>query len=138
MHLYKFQNLTDANLGNANTLPNNWSYNTDITIYVRVENGVCAPEIQPIEFKLGTTLNLLTNEATPPSIFDDDLDAIKSVNLKTFEYLFTTDNTVSITYFSSENDAKNNINPISSTQNITSTGTYFLRFEKANSCPNWA
>ena len=133
-----YQNLTDATLGNANTLPNNWSYNTDITIYVRVENGVCAPEIQPIEFKLGTTLNLLTNEATPPSICDDDFDDIKSVNLKTFEYLFTTDNTVSITYFNSENDAKNNANPISSTQNISSTGTYFLRFDKANSCPNWA
>ena len=133
-----YQNLTDATLGNANTLPNNWSYNTDITIYVRVENGVCAPEIQPIEFKLGTTLNLLTNEATPPSICDDDLDAIKSVNLKTFESFFTTDNSVSITYFNSENDAKNNANPISSTQNISSTGTYFLRFDKANSCPNWA
>ena len=133
-----YQNLTDATLGNANTLPNNWSYNTDITIYVRVENGVCAPEIQPIEFKLGTTLNLLTNEATPPSICDDDLDAVKSVNLKTFESFFTTDNSVSIAYFNSENDAKNNINPISSTQNISSTGTYFLRFDKANSCPNWA
>ena len=133
-----YQNLTDATLGNANTLPNNWSYNTDITIYVRVENGFCSLEIQPIEFKLGTTLNLLTNEATPPSICDDDLDAIKSVNLKTFEPFFTTDNSVSITYFNSENDAKNNVNPISSTQNITSTGSYFLRFEKANSCPNWA
>ncbi|WP_374363754.1 choice-of-anchor L domain-containing protein [Cloacibacterium sp.] len=133
-----YQNLTDATLGNANTLPNNWSYNTDITIYVRVENGFCSLEIQPIEFKLGTTLNLLTNEATPPSICDDDLDAIKSVNLKTFEPFFTTDNSVSITYFNSENDAKNNVNPISSTQNITSTGTYFLRFEKANFCPNWA
>ena len=133
-----YQNLTDANLGNANTLPNNWSYNTDTLIYVRVENGFCSLEIQPIEFKLGTTLNLLTNEATPPSICDDDLDAIKSVNLKTFESLFTTDNSVSITYFNSENDAKNNVNPISSTQNITSTGTYFLRFEKANFCPNWA
>lgn len=133
-----YQNLTDATLSNTNTLPNNWSYNTDTTIYVRVENGVCAPEIQPIEFKLGTTLNLLTNEATPPSICDDDLDAIKSVNLKTFEPFFTTDNSVSITYFNSENDAKNNVNPISSIQNITSTGTYFLRFEKANFCPNWA
>ena len=133
-----YQNLTDATLGNANTLPNNWSYNTDTTIYARVENGFCSLEIQPIEFKLGTTLNLLTNEATPPSICDDDLDAIKSVNLKTFESFFTTDNSVSITYFNSENDAKNNANPISSTQNITSTGTYFLRFDKANSCPNWA
>ena len=60
------------------------------------------------------------------------------MNLKTFESFFNTDNSVSITYFNSENDAKNNVNPISSTQNITSTGTYFLRFEKSNSCPNWA
>lgn len=133
-----YLNLTDATLGNSNILPNNWSYNTDTTIYVRVENGFCSIEIQPIEFKVGTTLNLLTNEATPPSICDDDFDDIKSVNLKTFESLFTIDNSVSITYFNSENDAKNNANPISSTQNITSTGTYFLRFEKANFCPNWA
>jgi hypothetical protein len=42
-----YQNLTDATLGNANTLPNNWSYNTDTTIYVRVENGFCSLEIQP-------------------------------------------------------------------------------------------
>jgi hypothetical protein len=46
-------------------------------------------------------------------VCDDDLDGIKSVNLKTFDSFFTADNSVSIKYFNSENDAKNNVNPIS-------------------------
>ena len=132
-----YLNLTDATLGNSNILPNNWSYNTDTTIFVRVESDYCPVQIYPLDFKFGNRVNLLTS-TNSQEVCDDDLDAVKSVNLKTFESFFTTDNSVSITYFNSENDTKNNVNPISSTQNITSTGTYFLRFEKVNSCPNWA
>ncbi len=33
-----YANLTDANAGNANTLPNNWSYTTTTTIYIRVDS----------------------------------------------------------------------------------------------------
>ncbi|MEZ7509130.1 choice-of-anchor L domain-containing protein [Cloacibacterium sp. Arc13] len=132
-----YANITDANAGNANVLNNSWSFSTDTTIFVRVESDYCPALIHPLEFKFGNRVTLLTSTLSQ-EVCDDDLDAIKSVNLKTFESFFTTDNSVSITYFNSENDAKNNINPISSTQNITSTGTYFLRLEHANSCPNWA
>ncbi|MFN3773287.1 choice-of-anchor L domain-containing protein [Cloacibacterium normanense] len=132
-----YTNITDANTGNANVLNNSWSFSTDTTIFVRVESDYCPVQIYPLDFKFGNRVNLLTSTLSQ-EVCDDDLDAIKSVNLKTFESFFTADNTISITYFNSENDAKNNVNPISSTQNITSTGTYSLRFEKANSCPNWA
>ncbi|AZI68380.1 choice-of-anchor L domain-containing protein [Cloacibacterium normanense] len=132
-----YTNITDANAGNANILNNSWSFSTDTTIFARVESDYCPAQIYPMDFKFGNRVNLLTS-TNSQEVCDDDLDAIKSVNLKTFESFFTTDNSVSITYFNSENDAKNNVNPISSTQNITSTGTYFLRFEKSNSCPNWA
>ncbi len=132
-----YANITDANAGNANVLNNSWSFSTDTTIFVRVESDYCPALIYPLEFKFGNRVTLLTSTLSQ-EVCDDDLDAVKSVNLKTFESFFTTDNSVSITYFNSENDAKNNANPISSIQNITSTGTYFLRFEKANSCPNWA
>jgi len=132
-----YTNITDANAGSTNVLNNSWSFSTDTTIFVRVESDYCPVQIYPLDFKFGNRVTLLTSTLSQ-EVCDDDLDAIKSVNLKTFESFFTTDNTVSITYFNSENDAKNNINPISSTQNVTSTGTYFLRFEKANSCPNWA
>ncbi|WP_213196832.1 choice-of-anchor L domain-containing protein [Cloacibacterium caeni] len=132
-----YANATDANAGNANVLNTSWSFSTDTTIFVRVESDYCPAQIYPLDFKFGNRVTVLTSTLSQ-EVCDDDLDAIKSVNLKTFESFFTTDSTVSITYFNSENDAKNNVNPISSTQNITSTGTYFLRFEKTNSCPNWA
>ena len=132
-----YANATDANAGSTNVLNTSWSFSTDTTIFVRVESDYCPAQIYPLDFKFGNRVTLLTSTLSQ-EVCDDDLDTIKSVNLKTFESFFTTDNSVSITYFNSENDAKNNINPISSTQNITSTGTYFLRFEKANSCPNWA
>ena len=132
-----YTNSIDANAGNTNILNNFWSFSTDTTIFIRVESDYCPAQIYPLDFKFGNRVTVLTSTLSQ-EVCDDDLDAIKSVNLKTFESFFTTDNSVSITYFNSENDAKNNINPISSTQNITSTGTYFLRFEKVNSCPNWA
>ena len=82
-----YQNLTDATLGNANTLPNNWSYNADTTIYVRVENGVCAPEIQPIEFKFGNKISV-TNYST--TICDGDFNNTEAVNLApTYVFLTT-------------------------------------------------
>ena len=71
-------------------------------------------------------------------VCDDNLDGIKTVNLKDFDSYFTADASVAIKYFNAESDAKNNVNPINSTLNITNFGTYFLRLEKANSCPNWA
>ncbi|GAB1345352.1 T9SS type B sorting domain-containing protein [Cloacibacterium normanense] len=132
-----YTNITDANAGKTNILNNFWSFSTDTTIFARVESDYCPVQIYPLDFKFGNRVTVLTSTLSQ-EVCDDDLDAIKSVNLKTFESFFTADNSVSITYFYSENDAKNNINPISSTQNITSRGTYFLRFEKANSCPNWA
>lgn len=132
-----YTNSIDANAGNTNILNNFWSFSTDTTIFARVESDYCPVQIYPLDFKFGNRVTVLTSTLSQ-EVCDDDLDAIKSVNLKTFESFFTTDNNVSITYFNSENDAKNNANPISSTQNITSTGTYFLRFDKVNSCPNWA
>lgn len=132
-----YANSTDANAGNANVLNTSWSFSTDTTIFVRVESDYCPAQIYPLDFKFGNKVNVLTSTLSQ-EVCDDDLDTVKSVNLKMFESFFTTDNNVSITYFNSENEAKNNINSISSTLNIISSGTYFLRFEKTNSCPNWA
>ena len=67
---------------------------------------------------------------------DDDLDAIKSVNLKTFERpFFTTDNSVS-SLISTLKMMLKIMSILFRVTNITSTGTDFLRFEKANSCPD--
>jgi len=43
-----YGSLTDANAGNTNTLPNNWSYTATTTIYIRVDSpDGCPPVVQP-------------------------------------------------------------------------------------------
>ena len=132
-----YLNSADANSGNTNILNPNWSFATNTTIFARVESDYCPAQIYPLDFKFGNKIGLLTNNISQ-NICDDNLDGVKTVNLKDFDSFFTTDSSITIKYFNSEGDAKNNVNPINSTLDITNFGTYFLRFEKANSCPNWA
>lgn len=130
--------LADANLGNNNTLPNNWSYTVNTTIFIRVDspNG-CAAVIQPINFTVGTRLPLLTTSLVT-TFCDDDLDGSKVVNLSQFLPQFTADPLVTVSYHSTLADAQNDTAPISGTVTLMGTQTYFLRFEKAGFCPNVA
>ncbi|MEZ7528432.1 choice-of-anchor L domain-containing protein, partial [Cloacibacterium normanense] len=130
-----YQNLTDATLGNANTLPNNWSYNTDTTIYVRVENGVCAPEIQPIEFKFGNKISV-TNYST--TICDGDFNNTKAVNLATYLPQLTSETGYTHQFYLTKNDADLEQNPIASSQNLTATTTFYVRIKKSGICDNIA
>ena len=132
-----YLNSADANSGNTNILNPNWSFSTNITIFARVESDYCPAQIYPLDFKFGNKIGLLTNNISQ-NICDDNLDGIKTVNLKDFDSYFTADASVNIKYFNSETDAKNNVNSINNSLSITNSGTYFLRLEKANSCPNWA
>ena len=132
-----YSNSTDANAGNTNILASNWSYTTDTTIFVRVESDYCPSQIYPLDFKIGNKVGLLATSVSQV-VCDDNLNGIKTVNLKDFDSYFTADASVNIKYFNAESDAKNNVNSINNSLSITNSGTYFLRLEKANSCPNWA
>lgn len=131
-----YAQLADANVGNNNNLPNNWSYTVNTTIYIRVEspNG-CAPVIQPINFTVGSKLPLIT-ELLVTTFCDDDLDGIKPVNLSQFINQFTTDPLVTVTYHATLADAQNDVSPISGAVTLTGSHTYYLRFEKSGFCPN--
>ncbi len=133
-----YAQLSDANLGNNNTLPNNWSFTTNTTIYIRVDspNG-CAPVIQPVNFTVGAKLSLLTNLLVT-TYCDDDLDGSKQVSLSQFISQFTTDPQVSVSYHATLADAQNDVSPINGTVTLTGTHTYFIRFEKAGICPDVA
>nr|WP_314495296.1 T9SS type B sorting domain-containing protein [uncultured Chryseobacterium sp.] len=133
-----YASLADANLGNANTLPNNWSYTVNTTIYIRVDSpDGCAAVIQPVNFTVGTRLPLLTTSLII-NFCDDDLDGSKPVNLSQFIPQFTTDSSVSVSYHATLSDAQNDTAPISGAVTLTGTQTYFIRFEKSGSCPNVA
>lgn len=130
--------LADANLGNNNTLPNNWSYSVNTTIYIRVDSpDGCAPVIDNLNFVVGGKLPLLTN-ALIITFCDDDLDGSKQVNLSQFISQFTTDPAVSVSYHSTLIDAQNGASPISGAVTLTGVHTYFIRFEKNGLCPNVA
>lgn len=129
-----YANLADADAGNANNLPNTWSYSATTTIYIRVDSpDGCAKVIQPLTFTLGARIPLLKNTVTE-SFCDDDLDGIKQVNLSQYITQFTTDPSVNATFFATLTDAQNNINPINNPVILTGTQTTFVRFQKQGVC----
>ncbi|MDN3691074.1 T9SS type B sorting domain-containing protein [Chryseobacterium tructae] len=133
-----YSNLADANTGNANTLPNNWSYTTTTTIYIRVDSpDGCASVIKPLKFSIGAKIPL-ASQVVAESVCDDDLDGIKTVNLAQFIPQFTLDPNVTFTFHGSLADAQNNVSPIAATVNITAPQTFYIRFEKNGVCPEVA
>lgn len=130
-----YANITDANAGNANTLPNNWSYTATTTIYIRVDSpDGCAPVIQPLSFNFGAKIQLIRNSYNV-SVCDDDFDGIKMVDLAQFISLFTTDPSVLVSYHGSLADANNDASPLNNPINLTGTQTFYIRFEKNGVCP---
>lgn len=133
-----YANLSDAMNGNTNTLPNNWSYTANTTIYVRVTSpDGCGSVVQWVSFSMGTKLSLLTTSSTQ-NYCDDDLDGTKQLNLSQFVSQFTTDPLVAVSYHATLADAQNDVAPINSTVTLTGTQTYFLRFKKTGLCSNIA
>ncbi|SHG68304.1 T9SS type B sorting domain-containing protein [Chryseobacterium vrystaatense] len=133
-----YASLADANAGNANTLPNNWSYTATTTIYIRVESpDGCAVVVKPLQFSIGARIPLITKAAVT-TICDDDLDGTKTADLTQFIPMFTADPNVTYTFHGNLTDAQNDSNAILATVNITGTQTYYIRFEKNGVCPEVA
>ncbi len=130
-----YASISDANMGNNNTLPNNWSYTTTTTIYVRVDSpDGCPYAVKSIVFSFGNKVPLSTTSLIT-SFCDDDTDGVKIVNLNNFVSQFTTDPGVTVTFHASQANANNNVNALNNPINLTGTQTFYLRFEKIGLCP---
>ncbi|KMQ67184.1 hypothetical protein ACM39_15545 [Chryseobacterium sp. FH2] len=127
----------DANVGNNNTLPVNWNFNTNTTVYVRVDTttGDCPTVFGQINFAIGNKITLLTNTANV-DVCDNDLTGSESVNLNDYKALFTAEPNVTLTFYTTLANAQNATNAIAATQVINSNSTYFIRFTSSSSCPN--
>lgn len=127
----------DAAAGNTNTIPANWNYNTNTTVYVRVESpgGDCPPVLGQINFTIGNKISLITTTATT-DICDNDLNGSENINLNDYKNLFTTDPTVTLTFYTTLVNAQNAANAIPATQTINSNNTYYIRFVSTSACPN--
>ncbi|MDR2237175.1 MAG: T9SS type B sorting domain-containing protein [Chryseobacterium sp.] len=130
-----YASLTDANAGNNNTLPNNWSYNATVTIYIRVDSpDGCAAVIKPLKFVIGAKIPLITTGAAV-DVCDDDLDGVKTISLASFIPSFTLDPSVTFSFHASLADAQNDTAPINPSVDLTTPQTYYIRFEKNGVCP---
>lgn len=127
----------DANAGNNNNLPANWTYTTATTIYVRVDvlTGSCPAVFGQINFKIGNRITLITNNATN-DVCDNDVNGSENVNLNDYKNLFTTNAGVSLTFHTTLANAQAGTNAISPTQTITTTSTFYIRFTSATECPS--
>ena len=124
--------------GSANFLPNNWSYATDTTVYVRVENASgCAPVFGQILFAVGTKIPLTAN-TVEKVICDSELTGNVTVQLNDYKNDFTADATALLSYYNTPADAQNNVNPIAGNQILNSSRTFYIRLENNSECPNWA
>ncbi|MEY8761146.1 gliding motility-associated C-terminal domain-containing protein [Chryseobacterium tongliaoense] len=130
-----YLNLADATAGNNNTLPSNWTYTTDTVVYVRVDgNNSCPPASGQINFKIGNKVTLLSNTVNV-EVCDNDLNGSENVNLNDYKNLFTTDPTVTVSFYNSLANAQSGTNAISPIQIINNPVVFFVRFESINACP---
>lgn len=123
-----------ANAGGTNNLPNDFAYNTNTTVYVRVESAFCPPIVQALNLKIGTLLPLIKNTASV-SECDDNLDNIKSVDLTKYLTEFTADPTVNVSYYDNLQNAKMAQNALSNPVSVNKSGTYYFRISKIGFCP---
>ncbi|MFZ4931907.1 T9SS type B sorting domain-containing protein [Chryseobacterium sp. Mn2064] len=131
-----YLNQADANVGNNNTLPANWTFTTNTTVYVRVNGlvGDCAPALGQINFTIGAKIPLITGTAKA-DICDNDLNGSEAVNLNDYKGLFTTDPSVILSFYTSLANAQAGINAVSATQNLTSVSVFYVRFQSNTACP---
>lgn len=130
-----YTSLADANAGGINSLPNNWTYTSNTTIYIRVNSpDGCPAVIKALNFIAGTPLPLLVNSSLE-AICDDDLDGAKDINLTAFLPTFTADPLVSATFHSTVADAQNDTNALTNPITVTGGQTFYIRFEKSGACP---
>lgn len=130
-----YANLSDAMSGNNNILPNNWSYTTNTTIYIRVESpDGCGNVVQWVMFSFGNKIPLLRNFLTL-DYCDDDLDGTQQVDLIQFISQFTTDPAVTFSFHSSLADAQNDVAALANPVTLTGSQTIYIRFEKNGECP---
>ncbi|MBM7418555.1 MULTISPECIES: gliding motility-associated C-terminal domain-containing protein [Chryseobacterium] len=129
----------DANAGNTNTLPTNWTYTSATTVYIRVDgiSTICPTAFGQINFTIGNKITLLTTNFTA-EICDNDLNDSQSVNLNDYRNQFIADPSVTLSYHATLADAQSGINGLAVNQIITTPATFYIRFTSNNGCPNTA
>jgi len=128
---------TDANAGNNNTLPANWTYTANTTVYVRADvlSGSCPAVSGQINFTIGNKIALITN-TVHAEVCDNDLNGSENIILSDYKNLFTTNPAITVTFHATLADAQNGTNTISPNQTLTAPKTFYVRLISGTECPN--
>ena len=133
-----YLNPVDQIAGNPNFLPNNYTISANTTVYFRIESSLgCSVQLGQIDLKIGNKIPLLQT-STFSDLCDNLLVGTVSVQLSDYANLFSADPSLSLTFYNSQIDAEKKQNPISATQVISASTTFFIRFESNRQCPNIA
>lgn len=131
-----YLNPIDQQNGTPNFLADNWSFATNTTVYIRIENTAGCPVVfGQINFTIGSKIPLINNSIID-SVCDDLLNGKVDIDLNIYKSKFSTDPTVISTFYNTEIDAKNNQNSVPSNQTLTTSKTFYIRLENGSDCPN--
>lgn len=127
----------DAQNGTGTPLADGWLLSADTDIYVRIESTLgCLPVIGQIKLAIGKKTPLLKNIFTAPPICDDKRTGSVTIDLNKYVSQFTLDSLTPL-FFGSIADARNNVNPISASQTLsTASKTFGIRLQNSTDCPN--
>jgi hypothetical protein len=101
---------------------------------VASRNG-CTNATGFIDFKIG---NKATVSNFTSQICDGDFTNAETVNLASYLPQLTSETGYTYQFYSSQNNANLEQNPISDSQNISANATFFVRIKKAGVCDNIA
>ncbi|WP_295231279.1 gliding motility-associated C-terminal domain-containing protein [uncultured Chryseobacterium sp.] len=128
----------DATAGNNNTLPVNWTFTGNTTVYVRADSSNnCPPAFGQISFSIGNKISLLTNTVTT-DVCDNDLNGSENINLNDSKNLITANPAATLTFYSTLANAQTGTNAIPALQVITTASTFYVRITSPSECPNTA
>lgn len=124
--------------GNNNFLPNSYTISANSTVYFRIESSLgCSVQFGQLDLIIGNKIPLLQSSASV-DLCDNLLAGNVTVQLPDYKNLFSADPSLSATFYQTEIDAQKKQNAISDNQNISTTTTFYIRFENNSGCPNIA
>ena len=110
-----------------------YSFTADRSVWIRVDapNG-CGPVISEIKLKTGTKLTITDSVSIVKC--DDDLNNSENIKLSDYTGLFTSDPTVTVSFYKTLANAQINTPTTSDAQTITGPSTFYYRFKNGVLC----
>lgn len=130
---FSIEYFLDPNFNGA-PLPNDWSYNQDTNVYVRVfSDTACVTAKGIIHFKIAEKIP--ANDIIK-QVCDADFNNTETIDLRDYLSYVTSETGYTYVFYASKTDAIKEQNPLDNTQKISSESIYFVKLKKKGFCDN--